>query len=53
MTKTLAAIAFLLVAFAYCGEQDFQDRAGRSCEAKGGDWNGQTCTICRPQKERS
>lgn len=43
MTKYAIGLALLLCALGYVGEMDYQDRAGRSCEAKGGDWNGSEC----------
>jgi len=47
--RYILILAFLAAAFGYVGEEDYQIKSATSCEAKGGEWNGQICVKERKQ----
>lgn len=45
MLKTCLGVAFVILAFAYVSEQDYQIKSAEACEAKGRTWDGKGCVV--------
>lgn len=43
MLRAVIGIVFVVVAWAYVSNQDYQIKAATACENKGGNWDGNSC----------